>query len=148
MTKNTKIMIGVGVGVLLLLWLRNRNQSTETLKEAGAGAGEGEGATGGSGGEGGGIAGVGGITPNALGGATPVIAPVVMTAPVNTTRPLFRPLPSVSAVPRPAVTRPAVSPVRRPSVSPVANSLNTSFARFDGSFRSPSGLDFDGHIEN
>lgn len=136
MTKNTKTIIGVGVGVLLLLWLRNRNKSADTLKSEEAGA---EGSGGG-----------GSITPNALGGATTILPvstiAVGSTQPVNVTKPLFN-MPSTS-VAKPMVNpisnaKPMVSPVRKPSLA-----TNTSFARFDGSFRSPSGLDFDGHIEN
>ncbi len=133
MKKNEKIIIGVGVGILLLLWLRNRNNSEQVLK-----AGEGAGGTEDNGGSisGGG----GGISPNALGGATPVIAPVIMTAPVSVpTQPTLRPLPirTMDRVSRPIAQKP-LAPTK----------VDTSFAKFDGSFRSPSKLDFDGHIED
>lgn len=138
MKKNEKIIIGVGIGILLLLWLRNRNKPQDVLKETGAGeSSEGSGSTGG----GGAIRNAGGgINPNAIGGATPVIAPVVLTAPVYAQQTL-RPLP--------IQTRERVREMaQKPMATPVSPATNTSFARFDGSFRSPSKLDFDGHIED
>jgi len=132
MKKNEKIIIGVGVGILLLLWLRNRNNSEQVLK-----AGEGAGGTednGGSISQGG-----GGISPNALGGATPIIAPVIMTAPVSSPQPTLRPLP--------IRTNDRVSRII-PQKPLAPTKVDTSFAKFDGSFRSPSKLDFDGHIED
>jgi len=141
MKKNEKIIIGVGIGVLLLLWLRNRNKPQDVLKETGGGdAGSEDGSTGG----GGAIRNAGGgINPNAIGGATPVIAPVVLTAPVYAQQTL-RPLPIQTGQSRERVREMA----QKPMATPVSPSTNTSFARFDGSFRSPSKLDFDGHIED
>lgn len=140
MKKNEKIIIGVGIGVLLLLWLRNRNKPQDVLKETGAGeSSEGSGSTGGGIGGGGAV----GINPNAIGGATPVIAPVVLTAPVYAQQTL-RPLPIQTGQSRERVREMA----QKPMATPVSPATNTSFARFDGSFRSPSKLDFDGHIED
>jgi len=137
MKKNEKIIIGVGIGVLLLLWLRNRNKTQDVLDETGGGAGS-EGGSYKSGGIGGG--GAVGINPNAIGGATPVVAPVVLTAPVYAQQTL-RPLP--------IQTRERVREMaQKPMATPASPTPNTSFAKFDGSFRSPSKLDFDGHIED
>jgi hypothetical protein len=150
MTKNTKTIIGVGAGILLLLYLRNRNKSTDTLKDVEAGdAGESEKSSGGGGGSlGGSIFGGGG------GGIAP--SPVVINNPViNTTRPLFTPISSVSrpqVSPRPATSsidpRPATSPATSPNTTQAVSQapLRSSFLTFDGSFRSPSSLDFDGAI--
>ena len=160
MTKNTKIGIGVGVGILLLLWLRNRKRTSVSLKDTGAGsAGEDE-TQGGGGAIGGG--GGGGISPNALGGANTIISPVVVGVPTPTLRPLFRQRPRPTStstgrgdynvantslpVSRPVDAKPL--PTTTSEVQPVSTKADTSFARFDGSFRSPSGLDFDGHIED
>ena len=156
MTNNTKTIIGVGVGVLLLLWLRNRNQSTDTLKGASAGdAGDdstGDGSTGGGGAGGGSMmSSGGGISPNAIGGAT-TISPE-STLGVGSPKPaVTKPLFNMPSMPfgKPSASKPMVSKpmVSKPMVSPVVNKVNTSFAKFDGSFRSPSSLDFDGNIED
>ena len=168
MTNNTKTIIGVGVGVLLLLWLRNRNQSTDTLKGASAGdaLNDGTGGTGvASGGGGGGLGGaIGGIFGGGGGGGV-APSPVVINNPtINTLRPMPIAQSPVSSRPytSPANTRPYTSPIDlRPATSPVSlrpeTSQNTtqavsqaplrsSFLTFDGSFRSPSSLDFDGAI--
>ena len=167
MTNNTKTIIGVGVGVLLLLWLRNRNQSTDTLKGASAGdaLNDGTGGTGvASGGGGGGLGGaIGGIFGGGGGGGV-APSPVVINNPtINTLRPMpvaqsqVSPRPYTSSVSRPYTSpidlRPATSPVSlRPETSPNTTQavsqapMRSNFLTFDGSFRSPSSLDFDGAI--
>lgn len=159
MTNKTKTIIGVGAGVLLLLLLRNRNrsQSENILKGADDASVEGE-STGGGGGGGGGLGG----SYSGGGGVSPL--PIVINNPtINTLRPM--PIAQSQVSPRPytspANTRPYTSSVSRPATSPIdsrpATSPNTtqavsqaplrsSFLTFDGSFRSPSSLDFDGAI--
>ena len=139
MTKNTKTIIGVGVGVLLLLWLRNRNKSEQVLRGSDAGDSEGAGNAGRS------MSGGGGVAPS----------PVV----TNTLRPM--PIAQSPVYTSPANARPYTSPVSRdvtssvnsrPATIPnttqdvVQTSSRSNFLTFNGSFRSPSNLDFDGSI--
>lgn len=158
MTKNTKTIIGVGVGVLLLLWLRNRNKSEQVLRGSDAGDSEGAGNAGrsmsGGGGIGGAISGIfGGGSGSGGGGVAP--SPVV----TNTLRPM--PIAQSPVYTSPANARPYTSPVSRDVISSVNSrpatipnttqdvvqtSSRSNFLTFNGSFRSPSNLDFDGSI--
>jgi hypothetical protein len=161
MTKNTKVMIGVGVGILLLLWLRNRKKSNNSLKMGGASSTSEDETQGGGGGGAIGGGGGGGISPNAIGGANTVITPLIVAVPSSPKRPfnikrgkkptdLERGRINTSMNPLQTLTSVDVKPLPNlPSeAQPVSTKADTSFAKFDGSFRSPSGLDFDGHIED
>ena len=172
----TIIGVGVGVLLLLWLRNRNRSQSENILKGAGAddALNDGTGGTGvASGGGGGGLGGaIGGILGGGGGGGV-APSPVVINNPtINTLRPM--PVAQSQVSPRPytspantrpytsSVSRPYTSPIDlRPATSPVSlrpeTSPNTTqavsqapmrsnFLTFDGSFRSPSSLDFDGAI--
>lgn len=139
-------MIGVGAGILLLLFLRRRKNTDVTTLDGGVGAGDmGDESqrsvdTGSIGG--------GGFGGGSVVGGSPINTPVATSAPVNTLRPAYIPQrPATSPV---NTSRPATSLVdSRPATSPVNTSqvnLRSNFLTFDGSFRSPSNLDFDGSI--
>lgn len=162
-------MVGVGAGILLLLLLRKRKNANVTtldgeiagdgnegdMEKSGGGAmgGGGGGAIGGGGGIGATISGIFG----GGGGGSVTPPPVVINNPViNTLRPMpiaqsqVSSRPYTSSISRPYTTsvdsRPVATTSPNTTQAVSATPSRANFLTFDGSFRSPSNLDFDGSI--